>query len=215
MNKKNVIIFSTLLLTICARAQELKYGIMAGLDLASISMTNASGNGFNSVSNSKTTYHINGILEFKSDSWWGISLEPGFIKKGGGLDFTYSNGYNKISSMNSRVYSNIDLPVLLNVDLNKKFYLSTGLGLDYTLSTTDENHWRAVVLPNYEILPIMDNKFSCSAILGLSYKLNETFNVSIRYNLGLTRLARANLVDGVNNSIYSNCSQLSLKYYIN
>jgi len=215
MNKKKVIIMLTLLLTICAKAQELKYGIMAGLDFASISITNASGSSFSKVSYPTLTYHLNGFLEFKSDDWWGIGLEPGFIKKGGGLDISYSNGSNRINSYNSREYSNIELPVILNIDLNQKFYLSTGLGLDYTISTTENNRYRSVTLPNYEILPIMDNKFSCSAILGMSYRLNDTYEISIRYNLGLTKFVTVSFIDGVYNSIYGSSLQFSLKYNIN
>lgn len=205
----------TLFLTICAKTQELKYGIMAGLDIASISITNTSRNYFSEDSNPTLTNHLNGFLEFKSDNWWGIGLEPGFIKKGGGLDILYSNGYNKIKSNNSIEYSNIQLPVILNIDLNKKFYLTTGLGLDYTISTSENNRYRTVTLPNYEILPIMDNKFSSSAILGMSYRLNDTYDICIRYNLGLTKFVTVNFIDGVNNSIYGNSLQLSLKYNIN
>jgi len=168
------VLITTILLCIKAKAQELKYGLMAALDLVTMTMTNASGNGFSNSSYPSVGYNVNGILELKSDSWWGISLKPGFIKKGGGLDFTYSMGSTEISSKNSRMYSDIELPIILNIDLNKKFYLSTGLGIDYTLSTTDNNRFRALPPTNYELLPTMDNKFSCSAILGLSYKMSDT-----------------------------------------
>ena len=208
-------ILTILLLTVCAKAQQLKYGIMTGFDLSSLKMTNASGNGFSTVSYSIITYHVNGILEFKSDSWWGISLEPGFRKKGGLLDVSYKYNSYVLSSNNSRQYSCIELPVVLNIDLNKKFYLSTGLGLDYIISSKDNNRFRAVPIPNYEILPVSGNKLSCFAIVGLSYKISDTSDVGIRYNMGLTKLVSVNLISAVNNSIYCNSYQLSLKYNIN
>jgi hypothetical protein len=220
INIKVVIIFiTTLLLTISARAQEVKYGIMAGPNLVSLSISNASGAGFHYENYSGITFSVNGVIEFRSDSWWGISLEPGYIKKGGLLDLTYSKDGYRFSSHNSRLYSNIELPVLLNIDLNSKFYLSAGLGLDYTLSSSINNQFRTIGVmtpgpPNYELLPNLDHKLSCCTILGISYKLNDIYDICLRYSFGLTKLASVNIIDNVKNSVYSNYLQLSLKYNI-
>ena len=230
INIKTIVLITTLLLCVSTKAQELKYGIMAGLDLVNMSLTNASSDGFHYDSSSGITCNVNGIIGLKSDSWWEISLEPGFIKKGGLLDLTYSKGSNKFSSQNSRLYSNIDLPVLLNIDLNKTFYLSAGIGLDYTVSSSINNQYRGVAtnykpagstnsqsgntLPHVEILPNLNNKLSCSAILGVSYKLSDAYDVCVRYGLGLTKLATVNFIGNVYNSAYSNYLQLALKYNI-
>ncbi|MDD4992684.1 MAG: outer membrane beta-barrel protein [Paludibacter sp.] len=215
-----VVLIVALLLSVNAKAQEVKYGIMAGMNLVSLSISNASGLGFHYDNYSGITFGVNGVVEFRSDSWWGISLEPGYIKKGGGLDLTYSKPGYRFFSDNSRLYSNIELPVLLNMDLNSKFYLSAGFGLDYTLSSSINNQFRAIAVmtpgpPNYELLTNLDHKLSCSTILGISYKFNDTYNICLRYSFGLTRLAAVSLIDNVRNSVYANYLQLSLKYNIN
>ena len=230
--KIKLVLIITFLLCVGTKAQELKYSVMAGLNLVNMSLSNASSNGFHYDASPDITGSFNAIIGFKSDDWWEISLEPGYIKKGGLLDLTYSNGSNKISSQNIRLYSNIDLPILLNIDLNRKFYLSAGIGLDYTISSSENNQFRVVplnyipagstnnqygtyALPNDDILPNLDNRISCSAILGVSYKLSDTYDVCLRYGLGLTKLATVNLVSNVNNSTYSNYLQLALKYNFN
>jgi len=230
--KITIVLIATFLLCVSTKAQELKYSVMVGLNLVNMSLSNASSNGFHYDAYPDITGSVNAIIGFKSDDWWEISLEPGYIKKGGVLDLTYSDGYNKISSQNSRDYSNIVLPILLNIDLNRKFYLSAGIGLDYTISSSKNNEFRAVplnyipagstdnqygiyTLPNDDILPNLNNKMSCSAILGVSYKLNDTYDVCLRYGLGLTKLATVNLISNINNSTYSNYLQLALKYNIN
>lgn len=232
MNTKTMILLIViLLLYVDAKAQELKYGIMAGVNLVSISLSNVSGNGFKYDSYSNITYNINGTVEFRSDSWWGISLEPGFMKKGGTSDLSYANGSDRFSSQNSRTYSNIDLPVLLNIDLNKKFYISGGIGLDYTISSSKNNENRSIgyncipadatsnsyknTLQITEILPSLNNKLSCSAIVGASYRLSNTYDICLRYGLGLTKLSTVNVKDNINNSAYFNYIQLALKYNIN
>jgi len=230
--KHIIVLITTLLLCVETNAQELKYGIMAGPNLVSMSLSNASGDGFHYDSSPDITYNVNGFMELRSDSWWGISLEPGFIRKGGLLDLTYSKGTKKISSQNSRLYSNVELPVLLNIDLNQKFYLSAGIELDYTVSSSLNNQYRTIAMSyipagststqygtstssSIVLLPNLNNKLSCSAILGVSYRFNDTYDICLRYGLGLTKLTTVNLIDNINNSTYCNYLQLALKYNIN
>ena len=215
MKKKMLIALLVLLFTICVKAQELKFGLMTGLNNTTFRISNVSGNSFSSVTiNSAISYHINAVVEFRSDSWWGVTLEPGYIKKGGSLDLTYLKGSAIAYSQNSFEYANIQLPVLLNIYLGQKFYLSTGLSFDYSISSSDNNRYRALFIPNYEILPVMNNKLFCSAQLGISYELTKKYDIGIRYEYGLTKLVDVNLIKGLTNSVYQDCIQLSLKYNI-
>ena len=214
--KITIIISIIFFFCIVAKSQQLKFGIIAGTDLGKMFMKKTSEIGFSSIENySKPSYHINGILGFKSDSWWKISLEPGYIVRGSNLNFAYKKGSNIYSSVNGKLYSNFDLPILLDIDVNQKFYLSMGLAIDYTLSTLDDKKHLGVPIPNYEIFTNRDDEFSYFAILGLNYKLSDTYDVCIRYNLGLTKYAYINFIDDIYISVYNNCLQFSLKYNIN
>lgn len=211
-----IIISIIFLFSIVVKSQQLKFGFIAGTDLQKMFMKETTEGGFHSIENySKPSFHINGILGFQSDSWWKISLEPGYILRGGMLNFVYHKGSNFYSSVNGKLYSNIDLPILLDIDIYQNFYLSMGLGIDYTLSTFDDKKTLGVPIPNNEILTNRDNEFSYFAILGLNYKLSDTYEVCIRYNLGLSKYEHVNFVDDVYISVYNNCLQFSLKYNIN
>lgn len=213
--------------TISIEAQEIKYGFMAGLCLPNLSLRNVSKNeSYSATSSLITTYHINGFVTLRSDSWWEVSIEPGFIMKGGHLNFRYTNNPDPFYYWVEKHYSIVELPILWNAHLNQKFYLSTGLGFDYIAAIKNDQSWVAMGTNHSigTILPDIEKRFNCSAIVGISYDLSDLLDIGIRYQLGLTRLMRVDLIDAINypyshpaaqSSIYSNCLQLSLKYKIN
>jgi len=227
--KRVLLIVSLIIISfrISVEAQEIKYGFTAGLGSSGYSLRNSSTiDGYNVSTSNEHTYHINGFVTLKSDSWWGISLEPGYKENGAFIYFEYNIDPHQFSYSVTKKYSIVELPILWNAYLNHHFYTSTGLGFDYIVKTKYEDFW-SLVNPTYtfgKILPNVENKFNCSAILGISYKLSTFFDISVRYNLGLTRLMRVDLVDAINypykhpaalNSFYINSLQISLKYKLN
>lgn len=219
-----ILLIAILSLSNVSKAQEIKYGLMAGFCFPDLALSKVSGiDGYSDNGSSSETYHINGIVGFMSDSWWEISMEPGFIKKGGYLHFEYRTPSRYYNYHDGKEYSSIELPVLFNIYLNQKFYLSAGLGMDYILSTKNYDNYYNQINADIEILPDINKKFNCSAILGISYKLSDVYDISIRYSMGLTKLASVDFINAVNypfehpsalTSIYNNCLQLSLKYNI-
>ena len=227
--KRVLVIVSSIIISfrICVGAQEIKYGFIAGLCSSGYSLRNSSINDGYSVSASNDyTYHINGFVTLKSDSWWGISIEPGYKENSGFLRFEYNISPHQFSYSVTKQYSTVELPILWNAYLNHHFYTSTGLGFEYIVKTTYDDFWQ--ISNSYysvgTILPDVENKFNCSAILGISYNLSDLLDIGVRYDLGLTRLMRVDLVDAMNypyrhpaalNSFYINCLQISVKYKIN
>jgi len=227
---KSVLLIVSLIiisLRICVEAQEIKYGFTAGLCFPSYSLRNSSPkDGYSIRTSNIRTYHINGFATLKSDSWWGISIEPGYKENGGFLRLEYNISPHQFSYSVTKQYSTVELPILWNAHLNHHIYTSTGLGFEYIVKTTYEDFW-SISNSNYSvgtILPDVENKFNCSAILGLSYNLSALLDIGVRYDLGLTRLMRVDLIDAMNypyrhpaalNSFYSNSWQISLKYKMN
>lgn len=212
---------------ISVEAQEIKYGFTAGLGGSGYSLRNSSTKvGYSVRTSNEKTYHINGFVTLKSDSWWGISLEPGYKEKGAFIYFEYNIDPHGFYYSVTKNYSIIELPIVWNAYLNHHFYTSTGLGFEYIINTTYEDFW-SISNSNYSvgtILPDVENKFNCSGIIGLNYKLSNLLDLGVIYNLGLTRLMRVDLVDAIGypyrhpaalNSFYCNSWQITLKYKMN
>lgn len=217
----------TISFRISVEAQEIKYGFTAGLGSSGYSLRNSSINdGYSVRTSNEKTYHINGFVTLKSDSWWGISLEPGYKENGSFIYFKYNIDPHTFYYSVTKKYSIVEFPILWNAYLNHHFYTSTGLGFGYIVNTTYRDFW-SISNSNYSfgtILPNVENKFNCSAIVGLSYNLSALLDIGVRYDLGLTRLMRVDLVDTMNypythpaalNSFYCNSWQISLKYKMN
>ena len=72
-----------LLMHISVSAQNFKYGIVGGFDITKNHTTNLTIREDNPRSyEPMTSFNVNAFLGFKSISFWGMSVEPGFIKKG-------------------------------------------------------------------------------------------------------------------------------------
>lgn len=227
MKKLFFITLLFILKTISVNAQEFNYGLMAGFSFVNLSFRDISKNtSCNVSSRSIGGYQINGFVSFKSDSWWEISLEPGFVMKGGHLALNYRKEPIYFGYMATKNYSNVELPILLNTYINSKFYFSTGFVFDFlAASETDDSmtsngyvDWTSPKLPK------MEKRFNSSAILGISYVLSDLLDIGAKYQIGLNSLMRVDLLGAIEStyqlpevysSIYSNCLQLSIKYKIN
>lgn len=226
--KKTILIIPLILSLTIASAQEIDFGFKAGVYFPGFSLAN------NIATNSSLkvkglfnfSYGVNGIVKLKSDNNWEVWLEPGFAKKGGLIMSVYHN--KKISfpieNYGGVEYSDIELPVLVNIHLKNDFSYSVGLGVGYTLSS-EHNLPGTFSNPCRNILPDLDKMFNSSLIAGLNYDLNDTYALSLRYTIGLTKVTTKDLIAETSynipdvphtlTNIYNNCLQLSFIYSIN
>ncbi len=226
-----------LLLALCSSfsldAQETKYGLIAGVGFPSFSISNVNDSRCKIETSAISAFHINGFVSFKSDSWWEISLEPGFNQKGGRVDFTYKHESGLINNIKARKkYDTMELPLLLNSYLSSKFYLTTGLNVIFFTSYDYDQDWLSSKPDNsavntvsvQNLLPTNERRFNCSGIFGLSYQLNDLLDISARYQIGLTKILHVDLLNSlvtnvnlptVYTSLTCNELQLSLRYKIN
>ncbi len=184
-------------------SQDFKFGFIAGMDIAKSYLKDMP-----DIQNADyypmISYNLNGYIGYKSSRIWGLSVEPGFIKKG----FIFKNEYGNIRSQ----INYIQLPILMDIYLTKKVCLSLGPEIAYMInaklkdtehsgSNTDSYHKR----------------FELSGNIGLNYEITEKIGVNFRYNRGLTYTREltqfANLVNS--NDIpkeYNQYFQLSVRY---
>jgi len=204
-----------------AEAQKVDLGLKAGICLPAFSLANniirnptLSVHGMYNVS-----YGINAVVKLKSDEKWEIWLEPGFVKKGGMIKYLYHNPTVSIpiDTYCGALYSDVEMPIIVNFHLRKKFDACVGLGFGYTVSS---EHQKTIIIngPGRNLLPDLDGKLNSSIITGLNYNLNKYYALTLRYTFGLTKVTTKDLVaeshyqftyTPVQTSIYSNSLQLS------
>lgn len=98
----------------------------------------------------------------------GLTIEPGFIQKG---------AKDKNLGTNLR-FGYIDVPVLFYYSLITKINLEIGPELGYRIYYRHDG--------NRSELPYSKRDFS--AIIGLSYNVNEKINIGTRYSYGLSKM---------------------------
>jgi len=204
MRKIKITVAILVLFVSLAKSQCISYGVTLGFDAASMKMRDVPEKiTYNSMYAPILSYNINGFASYKSKSFWGISIEPGFMRKGGVQLFDYYNSSNiKVNFKVIDTYNYLQLPVLFDAYLSKRLYVSAGLEFNYRLSenakltdeatwySSDMNIWQSAGnnrLKN-EILPDDNNRFNYSYLLGVQYKLTDKFDVGLRYNMGMKEL---------------------------
>lgn len=228
LNPRKIVLIISLITSLSAiKGQEFDYGMKLGICLPWFSLVNnISPNSTLSAQGSyNLTYGVNAIFKLKSDDNWEIWLEPGYIKKGGMIIYTYHNPSVSIpiETYRGALYSDVELPVTVNFNLRKNFGCCLGLGIGYTLSS---EHQKTIIIngTGRDLLPDLNNKLNSSIITGLNYNLSEYYALTLRYTVGLTKVTSKDLVAETNyhfpytpvqTSIYSNSLQLSLIYSAN
>ena len=178
INKVILMILLALLSGMKATAQDFKFGFLAGLDVANSRLTNIP----DTASDSRAYYpllsfNVNGYIGYKSASFWGISIEPGFIQKGGVIRYDKDDRDDDV-----RLVSNyVQIPVLADFYLTEKFYASTGIEFAYMINTKAKSG----DLSN-DITEFYDNPFEISAAIGINYNIIKGFDTGLRYTHGLT-----------------------------
>lgn len=204
--KKIPNLFLSVLILISANfvfAQDLKLGFIAGVDLTNIRFEKNNDYFNGSIPDFKhiISYNANGYIGYKSNSFWGLSFEPGYIKKGG--DFT---------DFNSRyTFSYIQLPVLADLYISDKFFISIGPELGYLVKAKFENNDLSM-----DILDRCDNRFELSGLLGINYSIFKNTEIALRYSYGLTYTAKTFFSDNYGNQLrqYNHYIQFILRFKI-
>ena len=193
-------------------AQSIDVGLGAGLGISNINITN-SPNSQQTDFSSIVSYNINGYLSYKSQGFWGFSLEPGVIKKGWNMSNDVDNSESKIG-----IYY-IQLPALSNFYLSDKLYFSIGQEFNYLLSAKNkfknDNNSGTSDLMNF-------TKFEFSAIVAINYKINDNFDIGFRYSHALNEVANdilwgdydGNAENFIESNDYNQYFQIQLKMRI-
>ncbi len=195
------------------KAQSLDVGLGAGLGISNINITNSPNNQQTDFS-SIMSYIFNGYLSYKSQGFWGFTLEPGVTRKGWNMSNNAENSESKIK------LHYLQLPALSDFYLSDKLYFSLGPEISYLLSAKSkfENNNNS----GTEELKGYFSKFELSALVSINYKINGNFSIGCRYNHAVTEVADGigwgdydgNVENFIESNDYNQYFQIQLKMRI-
>src|SRR3972149_6768035 len=190
-------------------AQDFRFGLLAGLDIANSHWINIP----DMYGGSKKLYpmisfNLNAYAGYKSVGLWGMSVEPGFIQKGGVQKF-----FGDVVRLQLNY---IQLPVLADFYLSDRFFISAGPELAYAIDMKAKSITRNYVT---DISDFYDNRFELSGMIGLNYKIIEKLDIGLRYNHGITNTSSFEYTDSNGNPLgemkeYNQYIQLILRFII-
>jgi hypothetical protein len=188
-------------------AQDFKVGALAGFDVTNARMTDLpDGGGFSGFYDPMISFNINGYVGYKSSGFMGLSLEPGFIQKGGREK--YEGDYMRFQ------LNYLQMPVLADFYLTDKLFISIGPEVGYMINAKAK--FKA---SSNDISEMYDNKFELSGLLGFNYTIIKNFDIGIRYNHGITYTTKISINDVNGNFIgstrvYNQYFQLVVRFKI-
>ncbi|MBN1950757.1 MAG: PorT family protein [Bacteroidales bacterium] len=171
-----VILLSPINAKASEREREWRIGVAAGFDMADVRVASqdlvTSGGTYMSM----PSFNLNGYLGYRNGRFLGLSMEPGFIRKGAQRNSDYR--YNYIDTKYEMNY--FHMPVLVDLYLTKRLSVSAGPELGYLFSA-----YVKTVDGRFDCIQLYTNRFEVSGLFGVQYSLFKWFDVGLRYNRGL------------------------------
>ena len=159
-------------------AQNFKYGIQAGFDMSRAPVKNSPdfNTTFSNVSNKFfPTFNVNAYFGFRSNNFWEVSLEPGFMQNRIGDNFLGSDSPYKLNYL--------QVPILFNVHFMKSYFISVGGEFSYLLSA--DLNFETVLMESIELF----RRPHISGIVAINYNFLEHITFGMRYFHGFTTIS--------------------------
>lgn len=164
-------------------AQEVKFGVKAGLNLASIS-----GDETEDL-DGRTSFHIGGVAEIMITDKF--SFQPELLYSAQGAKSTYEDQFEKEEATIKLDY--INLPLMAKYYVAEGFSIEAGPQIGFLMNAEADYDYIDKEDPQFSESGSEDIKDEIKGIdfgfnLGLGYKLESGLNFGARYNLGLSDL---------------------------
>ena len=182
-----------------ANAQEAKFGVKGGLNIANL---NFSGDGAPSTS-SLVGFHIGGFTEIKvSDKFF---IQPEVMYSTQGAKFKMSEDG---LTLNSFKLGYINLPVMAKYYVAEKFNLELGPQIGF-LTSAKANASASGTTVDVDVKKAFES-IDFGLNFGAAYDFTEKVSAGFRYNLGLSNIAKTE--DGDNETVKNSLFSLSVGY---
>ncbi|BAX82206.1 porin family protein [Labilibaculum antarcticum] len=167
--KKLVLLFAIIAIGTSSFAQDIKYGVKGGLNLANFSGDDLNGD-------SKADIYFGGFMRMTLSEWLAFQPELVYSRQGSSDD---SEGIESKFKTNF-----LNIPLLLRAKMlgSDKLYAIAGPQVGIHLSSELEEDGDSMDFDK----GMRDMDFS--VVLGLEYELNTQFSIEVRYNFGLSEI---------------------------
>ncbi len=166
--KKIILLIAAITLTTGVYAQGWwDFGVKAGLNLANVT---------DSDLDAKASIYVGAFAEYRLSEFFGIQPELVYSRQGGVVKVNDVKFQSRLNYLNLPILAKLYVLEGLSVDLGPQF------GLLLNAKDVADNDV-SVDLDNMQSLDV-------SFAMGLSYRIAPRFDVSARYNLGLTKVRK-------------------------
>lgn len=198
--KKIILLLVITLAFTFTNAQKAKIGAKVGLNVANTNFTGESVPSMSSVAN----LHVGGFAEFNISKK--VSFQPELLYSMQGSKFSQAVVLNETvyNTNNTFKLSYINVPLMFKYYPQEKFYFETGPQIGFLTSSKLE-----VEVSNYgtntqdakELFESLDFGLN----FGLGYNFTKRITSNVRYNFGLTNIAKTESGDDttINNRVFS------------
>lgn len=184
-------------------AQETKFGVKAGLNLANLTgdVENAS---------TKVGFNVGGFVEIKLSDKFVFQPELLFSAQGAKSDYSVDYGAGENEKFESTVKLNyLNIPLMAKYYVADKFSLEAGPQLGFLMSAKADTDYTYNDGDGFteSVSTSVDVKDSFKSIdfglnLGAGYDFSDNFSAGVRYNLGLSSISEDSNAD-VKNAVIS------------
>ena len=193
--KKVVLIFVALLFSVTANAQDLNFGVKAGLNLSSIT-----GDETDDLS-SLTSFHAGVMADISISETF--SVQPEIIYSAQGTKYDDSDGFD-----GKFKFDYLNIPIMAKVEVTEGLSVEAGPQIGFLLSAKDE--YESASESGEDDVEEFFKSTDIAVGLGVSYAMETGLYVGARYNLGVTDIW--DIDSGITNQ--NGVFQLSVGYFI-
>ena len=109
INKRNNLLIARAAMFVSSvQSQNISYGVIVGADITNMYLKPVPSSNYNGMYSPVFSYNMNGFVSYKSNFFLGLSIEPGFIRKGGVQLFDYLNSQSQPVSASKSQSNRID-----------------------------------------------------------------------------------------------------------
>ena len=186
------------------QAQNVKYGLKGGLNIANLNVDEA---GFPSTS-SIVNFHIGGYAEIMINKKFAFQPELLYSAQGAKFDFLYDDGAgNLYDTENTFKLSYINIPLMFKYYPESKFFLEAGPQIGFMTAAK----LKVKVIGYGSDTQNIDEGFKDLDFgfnLGAGYNISKHAVINVRYNLGLSNIGEN--AEGENGKVFNRVLSVSL-----
>jgi long-subunit fatty acid transport protein len=177
-----------------ANAQDVKFGVKGGLNVATLTgdIENAS---------SKVGFHVGGFAEIKVSDKFAVQPELLFSTQGFKREYMEDFGGEDVSVEQKTNLSYINIPVMAKYYVADGFSLEAGPQIGFL--TSAKNKFEAEGEKEEEDAKDEFKSVDFGLNFGAGYDFTENLSAGLRYNLGLSNIAKDSGDFKVKNSVFS------------